>query len=458
MHSHDQAEALAGHIETALRLLDEKESRQLSQLLERLHPVEVVNMLQAVEVDVRAPLLKHITGLDTLSELVAHAGEDLRNTALSLLDDSRIAAVVRRLAIDDAADVVGDLPRRRQVRVLKRLSAATVKELTSLLAYDQDSAGRIMTTRFLSFHPQLTVNEAILDLRTRLHQKLLGEETDLFYGYVVDHAGLLRGVFSIRELLSADAEQKIDTIMNASFISIAPEMDQEQAAKLIADYDLSALPVVSPEDGKMLGIITIDDVIDVLEDEHTEDILRLAGTEDQDTISAPVGTAFRSRLPWLVASCLGGIGGAMILGGFSDSIQQLVALAFFMPVVFGMGGNVGSQSSTITVRGLATGELANLRMVKRLKKEAGVGATLGVTFGVLLFSASYLLFSDIRLSGIVGLSIAVTMSAAAALGSALPLLFNKFGIDPAIASGPLVTTTTDILSITIYFSIAGCLL
>ncbi|MCB0325801.1 MAG: magnesium transporter, partial [Bdellovibrionales bacterium] len=387
-----------------------------------------------------------------------HAGDHLREKALTLIDDSRIAAVLRRQEIDDAADVLGSLPRRRQVKVLRRLGAPRVKELTSLLAYDQDTAGRLMNTRFLSFLTGTSAADAVGSLRRQLVAHDIDDDTDLYYAYILDGSGAPLGVLSVRELLSSPDEATLDEVMAKEFIAIAPEDDREKAARLIADYDLSAIPVIAEDTGKMLGIITVDDVLDIIEEELTEDLLKLAGTEDKDTVGASLYVALRSRMPWLAASWCGGIVGALLLGAFETTLERVVALAFFMPVVFGMGGNVGSQSSTITVRGLATGELGHHRIFGRLQKECAVGLALGLTFGLLLAAASFSLYGQPRLSAIVGLSIFITMTCAAALGSMLPVMFERLGIDPAVASGPLVTTTTDILSITIYCSVATALL
>lgn len=453
----DSADDISTHVASALDLLEAREGRKLSALLLDLHPVELVQLINAVDAEIQPQLLKHITGLDHLSELIAHAGDYLRQKALALIDDSRIAAVVRRQDIDDAAAIIGDLPRRRQVKVLRRLSADRVKEITSLLAYDQDTAGRIMNTNFLVYNAELSAASAVLKLRSDLSEGEL-DETDLYYAYILDSAGSLLGILSLRELLSAPDDTPLSEIMSGEFMSVDPEEDRERAAQLIADYDLSAIPVISNESGKMLGIITVDDVLDVIEEEHTEDLLKLAGTEDVDTVGASLFTALRSRLPWLIASWAGGVGGAMLLGNFTSTLEKLVSLAFFMPVVFGMGGNVGSQSSTITVRGIATGELGQHRLFSRLQKEALVGISLGITFAVLLAGVSFLLYQDTRLSAILSVSILATMTCAASLGSMLPMLFQRLGIDPAVASGPLVTTSTDVLSITIYFSIASLLL
>ena len=294
-----------------------------------------------------------------------------------------------------------------------------------------------------------------VDLRNRLQNEEIDPDTDMSYLYITAENEVLQGVCSLRELLSANPQKQLKDLMTTSIISVGAEDDQEHAAHVIADYDLAAVPVLSEENGKIIGIITVDDVIDVIEEEYTEDMLKLAGTEDQDTVSATISVAVKSRMPWLMASWFGGTCGAMLLGSFSSAFEKIIALAFFMPVVFGMGGNIGSQSSTITVRGLATGELSHHKIFRRLRKEALVGMILGLSFAILLGSAAFLLYHDFRLSFIVGVSILVTMVCASSIGSMLPVLFDRFNVDPAVASGPFVTTTTDFLSIIIYFSIAS---
>jgi magnesium transporter len=458
VQSHDSIQSYEDLVEKALSHLENRESRELEDFLADLHSVELAGVLNSLGLDDQQQMLKFITGLDQLSELLAYSGEQVCNLVLKLIDDSRIAAVTRRMDIDDAARVLSLLSRRRQVKVLKRLSPVRVKEIKSILSHEQETAGRIMTTRYWSFSGDTKVKDALAKLRNELADGSIDDETDLHYAYVLNDHNEILGVFSLRQLLAAEDEQPLSSIMTMEILSIEADDDQEMAARLIADYDISAIPVVSNENQEMIGIITIDDVLDVIEEEATEDILRLAGTEDSDTVGASLFVALRGRLPWLIASCCGGIAGAMLLGNFSNTLEKMVALAFFMPVVFGMGGNVGSQASTITVRGLATGELSSHKTLSRLQKEALVGLFLGVSFACILFIASFLIFGELKLSVIVATSITVTMICAATLGSMLPVAFHKLGIDPAVASGPLVTTSSDILSIVIYFSVASAFL
>ena len=437
-------------------LLELDNLEELSLLLGDLHAVELANVLNNVESDSLQKVLKLITGLDQLSDLVTYANDNLRSLVINIIDDSRLVAVVRRMEVDDASFLLSKLPRRRQVKVLRRLSPSKAKELKSLLAYEIDSAGRIMNTRFMSFTADATVNQVIHEIRSKLSSG--DSETDLQYCFVLDNEGHALGVFSLRELLSKSEDEKVSGFMHTEMISIEDKEDQELAAKLIADYDISAIPVFSSENGKMLGIITVHDVIDVIEEEHTQDILKLAGTEDEDTVGASLIVSLKSRMPWLVACCLGECIATSVVGSFSMTIEKLVALTFFMPVIFGMAGNIGSQASTITVRGLSTRELQTNKMRKRLNKESSIGLVIGLCFAAGLFMISQIFFGNLKLSLIVSSSALITMFCAATLGAIMPVIFDKFGIDPAVASAPFVTTCTDILSGIIYFSIAAALL
>lgn len=445
-------------LQELLGLLNEDKKEELVSLLERLHPSTLIDILLHIDVQTRGQILQHITGLDTLSNVVAYANQELRDEIMQMLDDQRLAAVIRRLDLDDAADILSTIPRRRQVKILKRLNSTLVKDLTTLLAYDAQTAGGIMNPRFFSLTPNEISKDAISRLKEALLSKEIDQDTDLSNAYVIDAHNALIGVLTLRELLAAPDDIRVSEIMNKDPVYIYPEADQEEAAWKIADYDLSSLPVVSQEDNSVLGIITVDDILDVIKEEHEEDLSKLMGTNEDDRVGSSLLVSLKSRIPWLLASFAGGTFGAAILGSYSVTLEKIVALAFFMPVVFGMGGNVGSQASTITVRGLATGELRHANLMTRVWKELSVGACLGILFAILLGMTSYLMFSEFRLSMVISVSIVSTMICASTLGAILPVIFEKCGFDPAIAAGPLVTTGNDILSICIYFSFASLLL
>ncbi len=433
-------------------------SDALSELLATLHPSILTEVLLNYSEEKQRTLLVHITGLDTVSSLMAFASKELQLLLLDILDDSRLAAIIRRIDIDDAADVLAIIPRRRQVKILKRLNAPLVKELSSLLSYDGQTAGGIMTPRFIALDPGNRADSALAQIQIGLHEGTIEEDTDLAICYVSSPSGELLGSLSLRELLKSDKDAIISELMHPVDIAVNPDDHQEEVAWKIADFDLPSIPVVSKEDGHILGIITVDDVLDVITEEYTSEVSKMAGTDESDSVGATLKTSIKSRLPWLLASWAGGTLGAVLLGSYSAEIAKMVALTFFMPVVLGMGGNVGSQSSTITVRGLATGELTQSRLIRRIRKEISVGAILGSIFAVLLGIASYLMFFQLNLSLVVACSIFTTMTISTGLGSLLPYVFEKAGFDPAFGAGPLVTTTTDIISIGVYFTVASALL
>ncbi len=442
----------------AQQFLESGEASKLEAFFDTLHPVELVELIEASPTEHRVELLKNVKGLDQLTSIFEYGSDQLVENALPLIDETRKVAVARRLEADNAANMLRFLNRRQQVAVLKRLSGSRVKELKSLLSYDQEMAGAIMTPLFIEIDKDSSCNEILTNVRAGLQSGKIDPDTDITYFYVTGEQCKLLGLCSLREILTADGETKASDIMSSNVISVGPETDQEEVAHLIADYNFSSIPVCEGEDSRLLGIVTLDDVVDVIEEENTEDFLKLAGTEDEDTVGAPVMTAVKSRFPWLLASWVGGVLGALILGRFETQLEQMVALAFFMPVVFGMGGNVGSQATTITVRGLATGDLSSLKIFSRLQKELRASLVLGLFFGLLLAVTSWLLFADYRLCLVTSVSIVIIMTLAASIGSMVPIVFQKLGFDPAVASAPLVTTSTDILSILIYFSIASAAL
>jgi len=439
----------------AQQLLESGKASQLEVLFHSLHPVELVEMVEASTGDQRLELLRSIKGLDQLTSVFEYGSDQLVEVALPLIDESRTVAVARRLEADNAANMLRFLGRRQQVSVLKRLSSSRVKELKSLLSYDQEMAGAIMTPLFVEINKDSICDEILAWIRSKLQTGSINPDTDITYFYVTETDRQLVGVCSLREILTASGNTKAEEIMVSPVISVDPETDQEEVAHLIADYNFSSLPVCETESQKILGIVTLDDVVDVIEEENTEDILKLAGTEDEDTVGASVITAIKSRFPWLFASWIGGIIGALLLGRYEAELSKTVALAFFMPVVFGMGGNVGSQATTITVRGLATGDLSSLKVFARLQKELRASLILGLFFGLMLGAASWSLYRDFNLCVVTSISIVVIMTLAASIGSMVPVVFQRLGFDPAVASAPLVTTSTDILSILVYFSIAS---
>ena len=322
------------------------------------------------------------------------------------------------------------------------------------MGYPEDSAGAMMATDVFTLYQDTTCGEALKTLQDQKDAEMV------FYLYITNEDDSLVGVASLRALATTPPNTFLKDIMVRRVHSVRPETDQEDVAQIVAQYNFLAVPVVD-SDNRLLGIVTVDDVVDVIREEATEDFLQMAGVgKDREILLKSSWENAKVRLPWLFASWIGGVVAAYVIGSYEHMLENIIALAAFIPVIIGMGGNIGTQSSTIIVRGMATGriEIGNELMV--LVKELKVGLILGMLYGVLLGLFANLKFidTDPMLGLVVGLSIACSMLIAVTVGSFTPLILRKLDIDPAIATGPFVTTSIDILGVLFYFAIAGILL
>jgi magnesium transporter len=326
------------------------------------------------------------------------------------------------------------------------------EEVEGLLHYGDDTAGGIMIPDFIALREDTTAREAI--------ESLQKEHVDVempFYLYAVDEYGKLVGVSSLRQLVVVPPETPLKGFMSTDVFSVRTDTDQEEVAKIVARYDILAVPVVD-EANILVGIVTVDDVIDVLRKEATEDILKMAGAGEEFVETQSVFRSTRIRLPWLFASCIGGVIAIFVIGRFEPSLRKLAYLAAFIPVIMGMGGNIGTQSSTIVVRGLATGRLNVRDIWSVVFKELSIGLILGLVYGVFIGVVAQARYSTGAVAISVGLAVICSMSIAALVGSLVPMVFARINIDPAVATGPFVTTAIDIISVFFYFQIAVSLL
>ena len=325
------------------------------------------------------------------------------------------------------------------------------EDVEELLRYGPKTAGGIMGTDYFSLNRDDTAQKAIAALQEAEDAEMV------FYVYCVNDEGRLVGVCSLRDLLTHPADTALENIMNPDVLKVTADTDQEKVARLVARYDLLAIPVVD-EYNNLLGIVTVDDIIDVVRDEATEDFLKMVGAGSEEILESSTARAVWLRVPWMLLAAVGGIGGAALITGFKHRLEEVVLLAAFIPVVMGMGGNVGIQSATIMVRGLATGRVAIHGQWKILAKELRTGVVLAVFGCLVVGSAAYFLGDEQRrvlLGLVVGSAILTNMVCAALLGSMIPLLFRKIRIDPAVATGPIMTTFMDVAGILIYFMIAA---
>ena len=354
---------------------------------------------------------------------------------------------------DDAADLIGTLSEDKSSAILEKMKKEGSQEVEDLLTYDDDTAGGIMVPDFIALKEDTTARDAIKSLQK--------EHLDVempFYLYVVDEYGKLVGVSSLRQLVVVPPDKPLKQFMETDVFSVQTNMDQEEVAKIVARYDILAVPVVD-DNNRLVGIVTVDDVIDIFRREATEDILKMAGVGSEEFVETKtVLSSSRIRLPWLFASCIGGIVAFYIIGYFEESLSNFIFLAAFIPVIMGMGGNIGTQSSTIVVRGLATGRLNVRDIWPVVFKELSVGLILGLVYGLLLGTVAQLTYSTYELAISVGFAVFSSMSIAALIGSLVPMSFAKINVDPAVATGPFVTTAIDIISVFFYFQIATFLL
>ena len=329
-----------------------------------------------------------------------------------------------------------------------------MEELEEILAYPEDSAGSLMHTDVFTLHEETTARAAIAALQ---HEE---QAETVFYLYVTNDVNQLMGVISLRDLVTTSPDSLLKDLMVRKVHTVRPDTDQEEVAQVVSQYNYLAVPVTDPDEN-LLGIVMVDDVVDVIREEATEDFLKMAGVgKDREILLKSSWENAKSRLPWLFASWIGGIGAATIIGLYENILETTLVLAAFIPVIIGMGGNIGTQTSTIIVRGLATGRVYVGNNMKILFKEMRVGLILGVFYGILLGLFTLTRFTDLspNLGIIVGLSITTSMLIATTIGAFVPLFLFKLEIDPAVATGPFVTTSIDILGVTLYFLIASLFL
>ncbi|MEM6273741.1 MAG: magnesium transporter [Myxococcota bacterium] len=428
----------------------------LKAYLRLLHPADTAELFSLVGEAHWLSITRELEP-EGLAEVLAELDEGVRERLGELLRVERLVSAVEELDTDDAADVVADLPDDKQEAVLEALDDP---ELVRLLAYDDESAGGIMQTELFRVTTGTPVEHVIEELRRAREEE---EVEDIYTVYVVDAAGRLEGMVSLEDLILATSDTAVDQLVHEAEVQVTPEVDQEEVAKLFGKYDVVSVPVIDVE-GVLLGRITFDDIHDVLEEEASEDMLKMAGASAEDLVYG--GSTLRIaglRLPWLASSLLGALGAGKLqslLGGDEPDPVRIVILASFVPVLMAMSGNVGSQSAMIVTRGLAIGKIDVSMLGRTFGRELVVGVLMGIVVGLVVsvYSQVDLIYNfglplNYRLGLTLVLSLMMAMMVSAIVGVGVPSLFKRIGIDPAIASGPLVTTSCDLLAVSIYL---GC--
>ena len=440
--------------DTFRRLLRRQAKTNLIKLIRKTHPADLATLFRYFLLEEQIKIFKLMNENMHTAKFLSELDDSLVSDLLSNENLERIALIIEKAPTSDQSGILNVLEEEKAQSVIELLNIDEQEEIAEIMGYPEDSAGSLMNTEVFTLHEDITAGEAIKTLQDQEDAEMV------FYLYITDDDNRLVGVISLRILTTTPSTTKLKDIMIKNVHTIRPETDQEEVARIVAQYNFLAVPVIDSE-SNLLGIVTVDDVVDVIRKEATEDFLQMAGAgKDREILLKSSWENAKTRLPWLFASWIGGVIAAYLIGVFEGMLENIIALAAFIPVILGMGGNIATQSSTIIVRGMATGRVNIGGEIKLILKEMKVGIILGTMYGVLLGLFAKYIFTDshVNLGLVVGLSICVSMLVAATVGTVIPLFLRKLDIDPAVATGPFVTTSIDILGVLFYFLIASLFL
>jgi magnesium transporter len=439
--------------DTLKRLMRRQAAGSLEKVLNKTHAADLAFLLPHFSSHERKLLFERCANDERRAEILAQADSDVAAQVLENLQRDLAVELLHRMEPDDVSDLMEHLPEELADELLARMRAAERSELEELARYDSATAGGIMSPRFFALHRDTTANGAI----EALHRADADVEM-AFYVYVVNEVGQLLGVVSLRQLVTSKPDKTLFEIMISDVIRVSPDVDQEEVARLASRYGLLAIPVVNGSN-KLLGIVTIDDVIDVLREEATEDILRMAGAGDELVEQKTVLVSAAKRLPWLLATGVGGALGALLIAAYATTLASFNPLIYFVPVVLGLAGVTGLQSSALLSQSIAQGRMDLASLGYAFLRQAASGLLLGVISGglVALFAWLWLIRGQggqVMAAVVLGSGIAAAMAAASALGVLLPILLVKARVDPALASGPAVAIAADLVGLFIYLFVA----
>ncbi len=418
------------------------------QMVSQLHPADIAEIISRVSMAEGAHLLKDLD-IETAAEALSELEPEKQAGIISAIDTAKVADILEEMPPDDAADVLGDLPAEKAKEILEHIEREEAEDIQELLVHKEDTAGGVMINQFIAYHLDITVQNAIERF------KIDAEEIEtVYYIYIIDNNEKLLGVTSLRELLLADPSFTLSDIMTRKIITVTPDEDVKIISEMLSKYNLVALPVVDNE-GYLLGIVTVDDILDIIEEETTDNIYKVAGTSEikygkiEDAIPLDV---VKSRIPWLFLCLLGGLVSSLVIGKFEATLANVVVLVAFIPVIMGMAGNAGLQVSTTMVRNIALNSIHNFW--KYVGKEILSGLIIAITAGIIIAVAAFLLEGMPMLGLVVGLSMFLSITSSTFLAILTPIIAHKVGIDPAVTAGPFVTVFNDILGLFIYFTVA----
>ena len=432
-----------------LEMLEDRQYKELKAVLETMHPVDLAEMMEELE-DKQVTFVFRLLDKDTAAETFTEMNSDMQETLLNALTDSEIKEVMDEMYLDDAVDVLEEMPANVVDRLLLATDEETRAQINMLLHYPEDSAGSIMNVEYIAFRKEMTVEDAILKIR----QVGINRET-IYTCYVTEKRKLI-GVVSVKDLLTTGDNRLIEEIMETNMLYVNTHDDQEEVASIINKYGLIAIPVVD-NDMRMVGIVTVDDAMDVIQEETTEDMSVMAGIvvpSEETYFDTSVWQHAKSRFPWLLFLMLSATVTGLVLGHFEETLLVMPILNTFIPMLTGTGGNCGSQSSTLIIRGLAVDEIEFRDLLKVMFKELRVAALVGLMLAVVNAIRILIMYQNVMLALTLGITLICTVVLAKMIGCMLPLCAKKVGLDPALMAAPLITTLVDTGTILIYFFIA----
>lgn len=437
-------------LDSIKELLENKQYTSLRQALSEVNDADIAAVLENLDEEDRLKVFR-ILPKSMAADVFSYLELENQQMIITSLADKEAAGIINNLMADDATDLLEEMPANIVKKLLANASAEVRRDINHLLQYPEDSAGSIMTVEFLDLKEHLTVQEAI----ERIRKQGVDSET-INICYVLDQSRMLIGTVALRYLLLSEPDAIIGEIMHENVISVNTLMDQEEVARQFQKYDFTAMPVVDNEN-RLVGIITVDDIVDILQEEATEDIEKMAAItpSDKPYLRTGVWETWKNRIPWLLLLMLSATFTGSIIASFEEALSSCVILTAYMPMLMGAGGNAGSQSSVAIIRSLSLNEVRFKDWLKVLWKESGVAILCGITLAIASF-AKLMLFDQLTLAValVVSVSLALTVLIAKIVGCMLPLLAKKIGFDPAVMASPFITTIVDALSLLIYFAIA----
>ena len=437
---------------TKLRQAINSDDTLLKATLQAYHASEIAILFESLSNDERERII-NLLDVETASEVISEMHEEAHpEELLLLLHPNKRTEIVEELDYDDATDIISQLEEHEQKEILKDLSEDDAINIRNLMSYDEETAGGLMNTEFIRINLNLTKKDAIDEIIRQ------SEEIEEFYTvFVVDDENVFKGIVSLKDIIKAKGNVKITQMVNADVVYVSPETDQEEVAKLISQYNLTSIPVLDRE-MKLLGRVTFDDVIDVLEDENTEDFLKISGVSEDEELSGNWVEAVKSRLPWLILNLGTAFLASAVIRHYESTIDRLAVLSAYMVIIAGMGGNAATQALAVTVRRISLYDLTDKQAYRTVLKEFTVGLINGAVTGIIVFLFAFLFDGNQLLGLVIFLAMTGNLIIAGVTGASIPLILKRIGIDPAIASSIIITTFTDVFGFLLLLGLASKLL